>query len=61
MDIKKAFEINRETQNNKVAVHAKSDFYNLEEFKNGKSSLNNQEMLRISRYFTYNAILVKIL
>jgi len=41
MDIKKAFEINRETWNNKVAVHAKSDFYNLEEFKNGKSSLNN--------------------
>mgnify|MGYP000719131097 CR=1 FL=1 len=44
MDIKKAFEINRKTWNNKVAVHAKSDFYNLEEFKNGKSSLNNYEI-----------------
>ncbi len=44
MDIKKAFEINRETWNNKVAVHAKSDFYNLKEFKNGKSSLNNYEI-----------------
>ena len=29
MDIKKAFEINRKTWNDKVAVHAKSDFYNL--------------------------------
>lgn len=44
MDIKKAFEINRKTWNDKVAVHAKSDFYNLEEFKNGKSSLNNYEI-----------------
>ena len=44
MNIKKSFNINRETWNKKVAIHAKSDFYNVDEFKNGKSSLNKYEL-----------------
>ena len=44
MDFKKAFETNRESWNNKVASHAASDFYNLEGFKNGASSLNKYEL-----------------
>ena len=44
MDFKKAFETNRESWNNKVAGHAASDFYNLEGFKNGASSLNRYEL-----------------
>lgn len=44
MDFKKAFETNRESWNNKVASHAASDFYNLEGFKNGVSSLNQYEL-----------------
>jgi len=43
MDIKKAFETNRETWNKKVAIHAASDFYDLEGFKSGASSLNDYE------------------
>jgi len=41
---KEYFEINRKTWNEKVLVHAKSDFYNLENFKKGKSSLNKYEL-----------------
>ncbi len=44
MNFKKAFDTNRETWNEKVAIHAKSDFYNLNDFKNGKSSLNKYEV-----------------
>lgn len=44
MDLKEAFETNRETWNKKVAIHAASDFYNLEGFKNGASSLNDYEI-----------------
>ena len=44
MDFKKAFETNRETWNKKVAVHAKSDFYNMTGFKKGVSSLNSYEI-----------------
>lgn len=44
MDINKAFEINRNTWNQKVKVHAKSDFYDIAEFKKGKSSLNKYEI-----------------
>jgi len=36
-------EINRSTWNAKVPIHLESSFYNLEEFKNGKSSLNQIE------------------
>ncbi|WGF91140.1 class I SAM-dependent methyltransferase [Aequorivita marisscotiae] len=38
------FEINKQTWNNKVAVHAKSDFYDLANFKNGSSSLKSYEI-----------------
>ena len=44
MNIKKLFDINWKTWNKKVAIHAKSDFYNVSEFKNGKSSLNKYEV-----------------
>lgn len=44
MDIQKAFNTNRETWNKKVAIHAASDFYNLDLFKKGKSSLNRYEL-----------------
>ena len=38
------FETNRNTWNSKVAVHAESNFYNLVNFKKGKSSLNKYEL-----------------
>ncbi|MEM5564095.1 class I SAM-dependent methyltransferase [Psychroserpens sp. AS72] len=38
------FEVNRETWNEKVKVHSKSEMYDLEEFKNGKSSLMSYEL-----------------
>ncbi len=38
------FETNRQTWNQKVKVHAQSDMYNLEAFKQGKSSLMPYEM-----------------
>jgi SAM-dependent methyltransferase len=44
MDLKKAFETNKETWNQKVAVHAASEFYALEAFKAGASSLNSFEL-----------------
>ena len=44
MDYQKAFETNRETWNKKVAIHAKSEFYNMDAFKAGKSSLNSYEL-----------------
>lgn len=44
MDFQKAFAVNRDTWNKKVAVHAASDFYNLKDFQKGKSSLNKYEL-----------------
>ena len=44
MDLKEAFSTNKETWNKKVAVHAQSEFYKLEEFKKGESSLNSYEL-----------------
>ncbi|MAT90797.1 MAG: SAM-dependent methyltransferase [Flavobacteriaceae bacterium] len=44
MDLNKAFNINRETWNRKVELHAKSDFYDLQGFKRGKTSLKLYEM-----------------
>jgi len=38
------FAVNKETWNKKVAVHAKSNMYDMEAFKNGKSSLMSFEM-----------------
>lgn len=36
--------INKQTWNNKVDVHIASEFYNMEAFLNGKSTLNNIEL-----------------
>ncbi|MAN59658.1 MAG: SAM-dependent methyltransferase [Flavobacteriaceae bacterium] len=44
MDFSEAFRTNKITWNQKVAVHAASDFYGLAAFKNGKSSLNRYEL-----------------
>jgi len=44
MDLQKAFDTNRKTWNKKVAIHAASDFYDIEAFKAGKSSLNSYEL-----------------
>ncbi|MFO7448216.1 MAG: class I SAM-dependent methyltransferase [Ignavibacteriaceae bacterium] len=38
------FESNKKIWNDRVAVHAKSDFYDVESFKKGKSSLNFIEL-----------------
>ena len=38
------FETNRKTWNTKVGVHEKSEFYDLANFKKGKSSLNKYEL-----------------
>lgn len=44
MDFQKEFNTNRETWNKKVSIHAASDFYDLEGFKNGKESLKKYEL-----------------
>jgi len=44
MDYQKAFETNKETWNKKVAIHAQSEFYQLDQFKAGASSLNRYEL-----------------
>jgi len=44
MDFQKEFNTNRDTWNKKVAVHATSEFYDLESFKNGTDSLNKYEL-----------------
>ena len=44
MDLNKIFNTNKETWNQKVAIHAASDFYDLDGFKKGKSSLNSYEL-----------------
>ncbi len=38
------FETNRTTWNEKVKVHTQSDFYRLEQFKKGETSLNSYEL-----------------
>ena len=43
-DENKYFETNKATWNEKVKVHAKSEMYNLEAFKNGKTSLMRYEI-----------------
>ena len=41
---KKYFETNKATWNAKVEIHAKSDMYNMQAFKNGASSLQTYEL-----------------
>jgi hypothetical protein len=38
------FEVNKDTWNKKVNIHIKSDFYDVEGFKKGKTSLNAVEL-----------------
>ena len=38
------FETNKDTWNNKVSIHAKSDMYQMESFKNGETSLMPYEL-----------------
>mgnify|MGYP000123482899 CR=1 FL=1 len=38
------FNVNKETWNKKVAVHAKSDMYKMEDFKKGRTSLMHYEI-----------------
>ena len=44
MEFHKEFNTNRETWNKKVAVHAASEFYSMERFKKGDSSLHVYEL-----------------
>ena len=44
MHFQKEFQTNRETWNKKVAIHAASNFYDLEGFKKGGDSLNAYEL-----------------
>ena len=44
MDLDNAFNINKKTWNDRVAIHAQSDFYKLDTFKKGGSSLNRFEL-----------------
>jgi 2-polyprenyl-3-methyl-5-hydroxy-6-metoxy-1,4-benzoquinol methylase len=43
MDLKHAFNVNRETWNHKTAVHFESDFYDKHAFAKAKNSLNHYE------------------
>ncbi|MCW8981844.1 MAG: class I SAM-dependent methyltransferase [Altibacter sp.] len=47
MDLQKAFDVNKETWNKKVAIHAASEFYDLEAFLKGKCSLNEYEVMAL--------------
>ena len=38
------FKVNKETWDKKVTIHAKSEFYDVEGFKKGKTSLNSYEL-----------------
>ncbi|TPN81784.1 class I SAM-dependent methyltransferase [Aquimarina algicola] len=43
-EFQKYFDTNKETWNEKVAIHASSDFYDLDRFKKGKTSLKKYEL-----------------
>lgn len=44
VDYNKEFETNRKTWNTKVAIHAESEFYEMQNFKKGKTSLKKYEI-----------------
>ncbi|RXP63334.1 class I SAM-dependent methyltransferase [Lutibacter sp. HS1-25] len=44
---KKYFEVNKETWNKKVGIHTKSEFYDIEGFLKGKTSLNAYELSEV--------------
>lgn len=41
---KKHFKVNKDTWDKKVSIHMKSEFYDVDSFKKGKSSLNSYEL-----------------
>ncbi|WP_456379134.1 class I SAM-dependent methyltransferase [Lutibacter sp.] len=41
---KKYFKVNKDTWDKKVGIHMKSEFYNVDSFKKGKTSLNSYEL-----------------
>jgi len=43
------FEVNRDTWNQKVAIHAQSDFYNMDGFVEGETYLNTYELQALVR------------
>lgn len=44
---KEYFDVNKETWNKKVAIHSKSEFYDIEGFLKGKSTLNSYELTEL--------------
>ncbi|WP_372745634.1 class I SAM-dependent methyltransferase [Lutibacter sp.] len=46
-DFKKYFDVNKDTWNKKVSIHVASEFYNVDAFLKGKSSLNAYELNEI--------------
>ena len=46
-DYKRYFNVNRQNWDRKVALHVASDFYNVENFKKGRSSLQSYELLAL--------------
>lgn len=46
-DFQKYFDTNRETWNKKVAIHAASDFYDMDAFREGRNSLNQYELIAL--------------
>lgn len=46
-NFKKYFDVNRDTWNKKVSIHAASEFYDVDAFLKGKSSLNAYELNEI--------------
>ncbi|GAK93110.1 hypothetical protein JCM19298_1829 [Nonlabens ulvanivorans] len=44
MDLKKAFEVNKATWNQKTAIHFESEFYDKDAFAKAKNSLNSYEL-----------------
>ena len=48
MDLKKAFQTNRETWNNKTSIHYESKFYDRHAFAKAKNSLNSYELAALT-------------
>lgn len=46
-DLSRYFEANKKLWNSRTPLHAASDFYNVEEFKKGKTSLNDIELSEV--------------
>ncbi len=60
------FETNKQTWNKKVDIHARSDFYDIEAFKKGKTSLKQYELEALGDvsgkyYYIFSVTLGRIL